>query len=103
MVAEKLPGPFQASVGKKFPYMLVGDDAPAPLAPDGIHGHIPDQNANEDCGQRGVKTDHPQMNKKPRGEQGEFFRNGQTQSAQKKDQEESGIDEFIGVVAEEDD
>ena len=43
------------------------------------------------------------MNEKPGGEQGQFFRDGQAQSAQKKDQEESGIDEFIGVVAEEDD
>ena len=43
------------------------------------------------------------MNKKPAGEQGKFFRNGQTESTQKKDQEKPRIDKMLRVVGEEDD
>jgi len=43
------------------------------------------------------------MNEKPAGEQGKFFRDGQTQSAQEEDQEKPSVNKLLRVVGEEDD
>ena len=100
VLAEKLPDPLQAALRNNPAQIPVIEELLTPFLPDGINGQVTSQDSEETDHQSRIEADNSQVNKKSPREQGQFFRNGQAQPAEKEDHEEPGVDERLRVADE---
>ncbi len=101
VIPVELPASLHALLGQDLAQMMVVEEILTPFLPDGVNGQIAPQDPEEADGQHGVETDDAQADEESPAEQGQFFRDGQAQSAEKEDQEEPCVNERLGITEEE--